>query len=125
MSKKSQQNQQAQLFASRLQELRLNIGWSASELARQAEMGRDNICCYEKGKCLPNSKHLSKLSKALGVSPSYLISEDKIKLDFEPQNQDEELEFKQIHDRPGFVKLKISKEVPFEKAIEILNILQK
>ena len=53
----------------------LDRGWNQSELARRADMGRDNVSGYINGKNLPGPKHLKALANALGVSPDELIKE--------------------------------------------------
>jgi transcriptional regulator with XRE-family HTH domain len=60
-------------FGRKVQTLMLKKGWNQSELARRADMGRDNVSGYIRGKNTPNSKHLQKLADALGVTPDELF----------------------------------------------------
>jgi transcriptional regulator with XRE-family HTH domain len=60
-------------FGRKVQTLMLKKGWNQSELARRADMGRDNVSGYIRGKNTPNSKHLQRLSDALGVTPDELF----------------------------------------------------
>ena len=71
-------------FASRLQHLRTEKGWSQSDLAREVwgeletragrkvAKNRDRISTYEMGKSWPDPHNLMKIANALGVSPEEL-----------------------------------------------------
>lgn len=60
-------------FARRLQGALNSKGWNQSDLARAADIGRDSVSVYLRGKSLPGPKHLTSISKALGVEPDDLL----------------------------------------------------
>ena len=57
----------------RIKLARKKAGLKQKELARKAKMTESAICNYEKGKQLPNSNALYKLSQVLEVSVNYLM----------------------------------------------------
>ncbi len=60
-------------FARRLQKALNDKGWNQSDLARAADIGRDSVSVYLRGKSLPGPKHLTSISKALGVEANDLL----------------------------------------------------
>lgn len=59
-------------FAQRLYNILLEKGWTQSELARRAELPRDNVSMYVRAKSSPTPQSLKKMADALGMSPSEL-----------------------------------------------------
>jgi transcriptional regulator with XRE-family HTH domain len=62
-----------QEFGKRLYRLMLGKGWNQSELARRADLPRDSISVYIRGRSLPTASSLRKLADALGVAPEELL----------------------------------------------------
>ena len=62
-----------QALGRKIRRLRIEKGWNASELARQAGLTRDNISTYERASSLPTEDSLKKLARALGVEPGDLL----------------------------------------------------
>lgn len=60
-------------FGRRLRGLLAQRGWSQSELARRARIGRDNISGYVRGQNLPGPTILNRIAEALGVGVSELV----------------------------------------------------
>lgn len=60
-------------FAQRLLTVMRERGWTQSELARRARIGRDNVSGYIRGKNLPGPAILNRLAAALAVGPEQLI----------------------------------------------------
>ena len=60
-------------FAQRLLAVMRERGWTQSELARRARIGRDNVSGYIRGKNLPGPAILNRLAAALAVGPEQLI----------------------------------------------------
>lgn len=110
-------------FGRRLKSLMLDKGWNQSELARRAEMGRDNVSGYIHGKYLPNSKHLHKLAHALGVDPGSLLP-DEGGLPA-PKFDDGYLEIKHVPGQPGVVSVRISRTLPTAVALEVVKLIEK
>jgi len=59
-------------FAHRLREAFLGMGINQSELARRADLPRDAISTYMRGRSFPTNENLAKLAKALGMNPAEL-----------------------------------------------------
>ena len=62
-----------QEFARRLYKLMVSKGWHQSELARQADIPRDSVSVYIRGKPLPSPLTVKKLAEALNVTPTELL----------------------------------------------------
>lgn len=62
-----------QQFGQRLYSLMMAKGWNQSELARQADLPRDSISTYVRGRTFPTPKSLNALAKALGVTATDLL----------------------------------------------------
>lgn len=62
-----------QEFGKRLYKLMLARGWHQSELARQADLPRDSISVYIRGKSLPTPTSLQALASALSVTAEELL----------------------------------------------------
>jgi transcriptional regulator with XRE-family HTH domain len=60
-------------FGKRVQELMVHNGWIQSDLAERAELPRDSISAYVRGRFLPAQPNLLKLAEALGVAPEILV----------------------------------------------------
>lgn len=55
-------------FGRRLYKLMSAKGWRQAELARRADIGRDSVSNYIKGKSYPTPMNLEKMATALGVT---------------------------------------------------------
>lgn len=62
-----------QEFGKRLHKMMLARGWHQSELARRADLPRDSISVYVRGRSLPTPTSLKSLAGALGVSAEELL----------------------------------------------------
>jgi ribosome-binding protein aMBF1 (putative translation factor) len=107
-------------FARKLQRAIVAKGWNQSELSRRANIGRDSISVYIRGKAIPGPNHLAALAKALGTSPMELLPGRGV-----PQVGDEgpPLSFRDMGG--GMVQLRINMTVPTKAALEVLNILKR
>ena len=63
----------AALFPQRLEQLRLQRGWTQAELARRLGVQRSIVANYEYGYCLPPLPMLEKLAQVFEVSLDYLV----------------------------------------------------
>ncbi len=111
-------------FASRLWALIRDPrrGWNQSELARRAGLGRDSISSYLRQKQFPELAAQEKLAQAFGMGVEELMagvygSEE----DAQDNTTPPVLEARET--RPGFMMLRINKEVPAALAGRILAIL--
>lgn len=108
-------------FGRRLKSLMLERGWNQSELARYADMGRDNVSGYINGKYLPNAKHLHKLARALHVDPQTLLPDtEALPL---PPHEEEYLEIRDIPGRNECVALRINKRLPPDIAMKVMQVI--
>lgn len=111
-------------FAERLKKLMLDRGWNQSDVARQAGryidggMGRDSVSAYVRAISLPNQTQLNGLAKAFGVEPEALVPSAGIAAR-EPVGM---VEMKNADN--GMVWLRIHQQIPFAKALQIMQILQ-
>jgi transcriptional regulator with XRE-family HTH domain len=62
-----------QEFGRRLYSLMLAQGWTQSELARQADLPRDSISVYVRGRSLPTPTSLAKLAQAFNMQSEELL----------------------------------------------------
>lgn len=109
-----------QEFGRRLQDLMLGKGWNQSELARQAEIGRDSVSAYVNGRQFPNPPSLEALSRVLGVTPDELLPNGFMRaLDAEHPA----VELKVAAGHPERAWLRINREVPFDVATAILSLI--
>lgn len=69
---------QTKFIANKIIELRESVGWSQSELARQAEVTSAAISQIEKGDRMPSLIVIRKLADALNVSVSELTGDSPI-----------------------------------------------
>lgn len=118
-------------FARRLQAAMIERGWNQSELARRAtamlpkpekgqkrgaDIGRDSVSHYMRGKMLPLPLYLEAICKALGVAPADLMPARVPTV--APSGP---FEMKGLPD--GRVYLRISRTLRQEAAMKIMAIL--
>lgn len=109
-----------QEFGRRVQSLMLAKDWNQSDLAREAELGRDSISTYVNGRTFPTPRALRKLAKALGVEESELLPNGMMKaLD----DEHPAIELKQAAGHPGMAWLRINRAVPFSVAAQIIALI--
>ena len=69
-------NQIDKALGSRLRDKRTSTGWSQEELADKLQIGPKEISAYEKGTKRITADRLLRLSKVLGVRPTYFFGVD-------------------------------------------------
>lgn len=110
-----------QEFGRRLYQELVARGWNQSELARRADLPRDAISTYIRGRSVPTPQSLAKLAKALGKAPAELLPNhavDAVKTDSSPS-----VEIKVSAADPNKAWLRIDRLVSFETAVKIAAIL--
>lgn len=110
-----------QQFGQRVYKAMLEHGWNQSELARQADLPRDSISVYIRGRSLPTPLNLQKLSKALGMKPADLLPnsvESAIDNDFPS------IEIRVSTSSPDMAWVRINRLMPFETASQIVSLLK-
>lgn len=60
-------------FGRRLYRLMVAKGWRQSDLAREADIGRESVSVYINGKHFPKPTNLRKIADAFGVAPEDLL----------------------------------------------------
>lgn len=107
-------------FGRRLYGMMLDMGWNQSELARQADLPRDSISTYVRGKSLPTPLSLKKLADALGTRPEVLLpnsAEQAIDQDSPA------MEMKVSTADPTKAWLRVNRMVTLTNAAKIMSIL--
>jgi transcriptional regulator with XRE-family HTH domain len=109
-------------FGRRLQQLMLRKEWNQSDVARKADLGRDAISMYIRGKSFPEPKNLAKLARAFGMTAAELLPNAEIRaID---ADQLPMLEIKQAANHPDKVMLRINRMVNMTQAAAIVAILR-
>lgn len=109
-----------QQFGKRLYRLMVDKGWTQSELARRADLPRDAISVYVRGKSLPTPQSLTKLAAALSVSEVQLLpnhAESAIDED------NPSFEMKASPNSPNVVWLRVNRLVTMQTAVQIAGLL--
>lgn len=102
-----------QRFAATVKQFMAERGWSASELARQAGLGTDNISRYLSAKYVPGAKHLAKIAEAFGVQPAELYGS---------QPDECTAELRVLRNDPTQAQLRINQVIPLDIALQILTL---
>lgn len=106
-------------FGKRLQGLMIENGWNQSELARRAGVGRDNISAYIRGISMPGPVMLHKIAEALQMKPEEILPSRAM------PSIDQVVPALDVRDvGKGLAWLRINQAVPWEDAIQIMNILK-
>jgi transcriptional regulator with XRE-family HTH domain len=98
-------------------------GWTQSELARRADVGKDMISTYVRGRHLPDANNAKKLADAFGITVEELFPEIA---GADPTPIDTPFELRAI---PGttdkvFVRVGIAMEMSHSDAIRLLRLTQ-
>lgn len=112
-----------QEFGRRLMKFMLDRGWNQSDLARNANLGRDAISTYVRGRSFPEPKSLRALADALGKSTEELLPNSvtmAMDADTAPM-----LEIKQAAGHPDRVFIRINRMVTLQQAAEIFNVINR
>lgn len=111
------------LFATKLENLRADRGWTQTELARRASqfsekpITRDRISKYSLGHSLPGKPHLAAISKALGVEQDDLLPSRVVR-----NSSAHPLRATLLED--GMAQLNINMMVPWELAVKIVAMIR-
>lgn len=109
-----------QEFGRRLYKLMLAKGWHQSELARQADLPRDSVSVYVRGKSLPTPLSLKKLAEALDVDPLELLPNHVEGAIDEGQPA---IEFRISPNAPDVAWLRVNRLVSTTVALKIMEML--
>lgn len=109
-----------QEFGRRLQALLRDRSWNQSDLARAADIGRDAISTYVRGRSFPEPKTLQKIAVALNTTPQQLLPNTVMKA---IDSEHPALEIKQAAGHPDQCWLRINQLVSFGQAVQVMQIL--
>lgn len=112
-----------QEFGRRLYRIMTEKGLRQSELARRADLPRNNVSSYVRGLSYPSRMSLVKIAKAVGVEPDVLLpnyTESAIRSEETP-----DLSFKTSMGDPGMSWLVVNRQVSTAIGVQILGLLEK
>jgi transcriptional regulator with XRE-family HTH domain len=109
-----------QEFGKRLYTLMMQRGWNQSELARQADLPRDSVSTYIRGRSFPTPKSLQALAEALGTTPGDILPTALGKAIGEDVP---EIDMRVSPSAPGAAWLKINRLVSLSTAAKIIELV--
>lgn len=109
-----------QEFGRRLHAILLQKGWNQSELARRANLGRDAISTYVRGRSFPEPGSLHQIAAALGMDPGALLPNA---LESAMDQDNPALEIRESIGHPGMAWLRVNQRVTRAQALKIMQIL--
>lgn len=109
-----------QEFGRRLHALLLDKGWNQSELARRANLGRDAISTYVRGRSFPEPTSLKRIAVALGVEPTELLPNS---FESAVDRDTPAIEIREAAGHPGMSWLRVNRRVTTRQALRVLEIL--
>lgn len=108
-------------FGRKLYQEIVSRGWNQSDLARRADLPRDAISTYIRGRSMPTPQSLAKLAKALGKAPAELLPNyavEAVKTDSAPS-----FDLKVSAADPTKAWIRIDRLVSFDTAVKIAALL--
>lgn len=118
----SNTDQAKEEFGEKLRHYMNKRGWNQSDLAREADLRRDAISTYVRGKVWPDPSNLRKLADALDVAPNDLIPGMSDAPSNSSRQTSPQVEIQQTGADEIF--LRINRSVSLEQAAQILAILK-
>ncbi len=109
-----------QEFARRLTQLLLDKGWNQADLARAAEIGRDAVSTYVRGRSLPTPLNLRKIADALGVEGESLLPNA---VENAVDNDLPSFEMREAAGHPGRCWVRVNRLLTFRQALAIAHVL--
>lgn len=110
-----------QEFGRRLYTLMNAKGWHQSELARRANLNRDAISTYVRGKTLPTPANLNALAAAFDIAPEELLPNH---VESAIDDDTPAFEMKVSTNAPGMAWLRVNRLVSTATAVKIAELLQ-
>jgi transcriptional regulator with XRE-family HTH domain len=120
-ARSSLKDERKRVFAQNLHRLRMQKGWSQSELARRSDIPRDMISNYANGKNIPTIDNLAKLAQALGVSESALMPDVDLTM---VSDTEALMSLNPIPGRAGTYRLLIDAPVTLDLGVRIMGVLR-
>ncbi|MGE0211795.1 MAG: helix-turn-helix domain-containing protein [Parvibaculaceae bacterium] len=110
-----------QQFGKRLYELMLKRGWHQSELARRADLPRDSISVYIRGRSLPTPASLKKLADVFEIAPEELLPNH---IESAIDEDAPSFEMKVSPNAPNVAWLRVNRLVALPTGLKIAELLQ-
>ena len=110
-----------QEFGRRLYNLMIAQGWNQSELARRADLPRDSISTYIRGRVLPTPKSLACLAKALNMQTVDLLP-NAAESAFDEDVPS--LEMRVSTSAPNMAWVRVNRLLPLSTAAKIIEIIE-
>lgn len=110
-----------QEFGNRLYKLMLGKGWSQSELARRADLPRDLISTYVRGRSFPTPQSAQRLAKALGIAPEELMPNH---VSSAIEEDSPAFDMKVSPNAPNHAWVKVNQLLRLETAVRIAQLVQ-
>jgi transcriptional regulator with XRE-family HTH domain len=110
-----------QQFGKRLYRLMLAKGWHQSQLAREADLPRDSVSVYIRGKSLPTPQSLQKLAEAFGMKPEELLPNH---VESAIDEDSPSLELRVSPNAPNMAWIRVNRLVSLPTALKIAEALQ-
>lgn len=110
-----------QQLARRLYQLMFTKGWNQSELGRQADLPRDAISVYVRGKSLPTPQNLKSLADALGVTEAELLPNH---IESAIDEDTPAFELRASPSAPNVAWLRVNRLVTFTTGLKIAELLE-
>ena len=109
-------------FGSKLRELMESHGWNQSELARRANLPRDSISTYIRGRTVPSRRSIVALASAFGVEAHELGISDNRRQTTDPSPL---LEVKVLQSSPTKANVRVDCVVTLATATKIIELIEK
>ncbi len=109
-----------QEFARRLSAAMLDRAWTQADLARAADISRDSVSTYVRGRSLPTPVNLQKLGDALGMEPHTLLPNAT---ENATDNDAPSFEMRESAGHPGRVWVRVNRLLSFRQALAIAHVL--
>ena len=109
-----------QEFGRKLVALMQDKNWNQSDLAREADVGRDAISTYVRGRSFPDPKNLAKIAKAFDMKPQDLYPNAIARA---VEAEIPAIEIRQAIGQTDKVWLRVNRLVSVDKAAQIFALI--
>jgi len=110
-----------QEFGRRLYQLMLARGWNQSELARKADLPRDSVSTYIRGRTLPTPKSLQAMADALGVTPADILPNS---IESAVDEDMPSIEMRVSTSAPSMAWLRVNRLVSLSTAAKVIEMIE-
>lgn len=108
-------------FARRLHQAMVAKDWRQADLHRASGVAKDSISSYYNAKILPTDYNLTKLARALGVTPGALMP--GVSPDSPPMPEIETLAMWDVPGSAGLKRLRVNRIVSIGTAVKVIDMV--